>query len=83
MRFPLHMRLLPLHPLNLKTSVPNPTRPPFCLQPSDVEKAGEHVGFPSVIKPVSGAASIGVIRVNNLVDLKAAYTRCGGKAYTF
>lgn len=42
----------------------------------DVPLAGEHVGFPAVIKPISGAASIGVIRVNNVDDLKAAYKRC-------
>uniref|UniRef100_A0A7R9Z3D5 ATP-grasp domain-containing protein n=1 Tax=Chlamydomonas euryale TaxID=1486919 RepID=A0A7R9Z3D5_9CHLO len=44
-------------------------------QPEDVEKAGAHVGFPAVIKPVAGAASIGVIRVNDLEHLKAAYAR--------
>eukprot|EP00798_Chlamydomonas_sp_ICE-L_P025943 gene25943-11622_t len=44
-----------------------------CFQ--DVAKAGAHVGFPSVIKPVSGAASIGVIRVNNEEDLNRAYER--------
>jgi carnosine synthase len=43
--------------------------------PTDVEAAGEHVGFPAVIKPVSGAASIGVIRVNDQAQLQAAYQR--------
>ncbi|KAI8466821.1 MAG: ATP-grasp domain-containing protein [Monoraphidium minutum] len=43
--------------------------------PEDVEPAGEYVGFPAVIKPVSGAASIGVIRVNSMEDLHAAYKR--------
>eukprot|EP00775_Hariotina_reticulata_P008709 gene8709-8890_t len=43
--------------------------------PEDVEPAGQHVGFPAVIKPVSGAASIGVIRVNNMEDLHKAYQR--------
>lgn len=43
--------------------------------PEDVEPAGNHVGFPAVIKPVSGAASIGVVRVNSMDDLRAAYKR--------
>lgn len=38
--------------------------------------AGEHVGFPAVIKPVSGAASIGVVRVDDAEQLWAAYRRC-------
>ena len=37
--------------------------------------AAEHVGFPAVIKPVSGAASIGVMRVDNVKQLSDAYTR--------
>ena len=43
--------------------------------PEDVRAAGAHVGFPAVIKPISGAASIGVIRVNNDTELDAAYKR--------
>jgi carnosine synthase len=43
--------------------------------PEDVQAAADHVGFPSVIKPVSGAASIGVIRVNDLQQLQKAYER--------
>lgn len=43
--------------------------------PEDVQAAADHVGFPSVIKPVSGAASIGVIRVNDLEQLQKAYER--------
>jgi carnosine synthase len=41
----------------------------------DVPLAGAHVGFPAVIKPISGAASIGVIRCNNEDDLAKAYQR--------
>jgi hypothetical protein len=44
-------------------------------KPSDVAPAGEHVGFPAVIKPVSGAASIGVVRVNDMAALQEAYER--------
>jgi carnosine synthase len=43
--------------------------------PEEVEPAGLHVGFPAVIKPVSGAASIGVVRVNDMAQLKEAYMR--------
>jgi carnosine synthase len=31
--------------------------------------AGEHVGFPAVIKPIFGAASIGVVRVDSMEQL--------------
>lgn len=44
-------------------------------KPEDVEVAGNHVGFPAVIKPISGAASIGVIRVNDMEHLQSAYRR--------
>ena len=39
--------------------------------------AAAHVGFPAVIKPISGAASIGVIRVNDVEQLKTSFARCG------
>lgn len=45
------------------------------LSEADVPKAASHVGFPAVIKPISGAASIGVIRVNNEEDLFKAFNR--------
>ena len=38
-------------------------------RPSDLAKAARAVGFPAVIKPTSGAASLGVIRVDNEPDL--------------
>lgn len=38
--------------------------------------AAAHVGFPAVIKPISGAASIGVIRVNDVEQLKKSFARC-------
>ncbi|GIL64485.1 hypothetical protein Vafri_18388 [Volvox africanus] len=41
----------------------------------DVAKAAAHVGFPAVIKPISGAASIGVIRANNEDDLLKAFKK--------
>ena len=37
--------------------------------PRDLPKAAKHVGFPAVLKPISGAASLGVIRVDSEADL--------------
>lgn len=36
----------------------------------DIEQAANKIGFPAVIKPISGAGSMGVIKVQNLDDLK-------------
>mmetsp|Transcript_51644 Transcript_51644/g.109731 ORF Transcript_51644/g.109731 Transcript_51644/m.109731 type:complete len:631 (+) Transcript_51644:91-1983(+) len=41
--------------------------------PEDVEKAIEQVGFPAVLKPSSGAASLGVKKVESAADIKEAY----------
>lgn len=49
--------------------------------PEDVAAAAAHVGFPSVIKPISGAASIGVIRVNDEEHLRTAYERVVGAGW--
>eukprot|EP01026_Neomeris_dumetosa_P072732 TRINITY_DN7416_c0_g1_i2.p1 TRINITY_DN7416_c0_g1~~TRINITY_DN7416_c0_g1_i2.p1 ORF type:complete len:371 (+),score=42.10 TRINITY_DN7416_c0_g1_i2:66-1115(+) len=38
-----------------------------------IQKAQEWVGFPAVIKPIFGAASIGVVRVNSSEELIQAY----------
>lgn len=43
--------------------------------PNELEKAANLVGFPAVIKPIYGAASIGVVRVNDLPGLKQSYAR--------
>lgn len=43
---------------------------------ADLAEAAEHVGFPAVIKPISGAASIGVIRVNDRQQLETSFKRC-------
>jgi biotin carboxylase len=48
-------------------------------RPADVSAAAAHVGFPAVIKPVNGAASIGVIRVNSEEELRTAYERWVGQ----
>lgn len=39
----------------------------------DLDAAAAKVGFPAVIKPVAGAASLGVIRVENIDELKTSY----------
>lgn len=58
----------------MKAGLPTP-RHYRVATPDDVAKAAAHVGFPAVIKPVNGAASIGVIRVNDEAALQKAYTR--------
>lgn len=45
-------------------------------RPDQLEAASEHVGYPAVIKPISGAASIGVVRVNDYEQLKKNYATC-------
>jgi biotin carboxylase len=42
---------------------------------SQLEDASKAVGYPAVIKPIYGAASIGVVRVDTIEDLKTAYAR--------
>jgi len=37
-----------------------------------VDTAANHVGFPAVLKPISGADSLGVKRVNNIDELNSA-----------
>lgn len=44
-------------------------------QPSDLKAAAEMVKFPAVLKPIYGAASIGVVRVNDEEQLEKAYKR--------
>eukprot|EP01135_Chromosphaera_perkinsii_P006617 Nk52_evm19s554 gene=Nk52_evmTU19s554 len=41
----------------------------------DIAKAAEHVKFPSVVKPSSGAGSEGVIRVDDINELYGCYDR--------
>ena len=38
----------------------------------DLEKAAKFVGFPSVLKPVSGADSLGVVKVSSIGELREA-----------
>ena len=45
--------------------------------PAALPKAAAHVGFPAVIKPISGAASLGVLRVNSEPELQEAYDKVG------
>ncbi|EER18773.1 Phosphoribosylamine--glycine ligase, putative [Perkinsus marinus ATCC 50983] len=41
--------------------------------PSQLDQAAEHVGFPAVLKPIAGAASLGVQKVADMDDLKRTY----------
>eukprot|EP00929_Paragymnodinium_shiwhaense_P023020 TRINITY_DN14512_c0_g1_i1.p1 TRINITY_DN14512_c0_g1~~TRINITY_DN14512_c0_g1_i1.p1 ORF type:complete len:621 (+),score=152.46 TRINITY_DN14512_c0_g1_i1:138-2000(+) len=41
--------------------------------PADILKAGQLVGFPAVLKPVSGAASLGVKKVETEAELEGIY----------
>jgi carnosine synthase len=43
--------------------------------PQDLHQAGEHVGFPCVLKPVSGAASICVQKIDRPEDLPLIFSR--------
>jgi carnosine synthase len=40
---------------------------------SELEQAASHVGFPAVLKPVSGAASLGVKKVTSMQELQEGY----------
>lgn len=42
---------------------------------SQLQAASDQVGYPAVIKPIYGAASIGVVRVDSFEDLKRCYAR--------
>ena len=54
--------------------LPNPRS--FLIEDAaQIPEAAKHVGFPAVIKPIFGAASIGVVRVNSEEELVAAYKR--------
>lgn len=54
--------------------LPNPRS--FLIEDAaQIAEAAAHVGFPAVIKPIFGAASIGVVRVNSEEELVAAYKR--------
>lgn len=46
-----------------------------CLPPPGPSQAASHVGFPAVIKPIHGAASLGVLRVDSKESLSAAYDK--------
>jgi len=51
-----------------------PTPKNFLIESEDmVSKAAEHVGFPAVLKPVSGAASLGVRKVVHRGEMMACY----------
>jgi biotin carboxylase len=43
------------------------------LSEQDISKASEYIGFPAVLKPISGAASLGVQKVNSSDELISVY----------
>jgi len=57
-----------------EAGLPNPKNY-LISEPQHVKEAATHVGFPAVIKPIYGAASIGVVRVDNLEQLEKTYIR--------
>jgi len=53
-----------------------PTPANFLIkEPSQLEEAAKIVGFPAVLKPIHGAASLGVIRCDNFDALTKAYSK--------
>lgn len=52
--------------------LPTPKNMLICRE-ADVDLAARTVGFPAVLKPVSGAASLGVKKVVSLQDLRDSY----------
>lgn len=53
-----------------------PTPRNFLIEESSqLKEASDHVQYPAVIKPIYGAASIGVVRVDSFEDLQRAYAR--------
>lgn len=50
---------------------------------AEVVVAGQHVGFPAVLKPVSGAASLGVKKVTSMEDLKSCYDEIAAELGSF
>ncbi|PSC71326.1 ATP-grasp domain containing 1 [Micractinium conductrix] len=52
--------------------VPTPSHM-LIQSPSQLEEAAKLVGFPSVLKPVGGSESIGVVRVDNEAQLAECY----------
>ena len=43
------------------------------LSEDDIKKASEYIGFPAVLKPISGAASLGVQKVNSAEEVVSVY----------
>jgi len=53
-----------------------PTPRNFLIEDAaQLQESSDLVGYPAVIKPIYGAASIGVVRVDNFEDLKKSYAK--------
>jgi len=55
-----------------KAGLPTPSNY-LIKQGSELKAAADAVGFPAVLKPVSGAASLGVKKVSNFQELESSY----------
>jgi len=55
-----------------KAGLPTPKNY-LIVEEEDIQKASDHVGYPAVIKPIFGAASIGVVRVDRAEELPARW----------
>lgn len=68
-RFSSSCSALPLTP-RLSRARAALRHPRLLTAADDIEAAAAHVGFPAVIKPIAAAASMGVVRVDGLQQLK-------------
>jgi len=61
----------------MKLKEANLPTPATCMiySEADLPKAAQTVGFPSVMKPINGAASLGVVKVESEANLKTNYDR--------
>ena len=50
-------------------------------QATQLAEAGNYVGFPAVLKPVSGAASLGVKKVSSPKELREGYEEVLGELH--
>ena len=57
-----------------KAGLPTP-RNSLITSVDQLQQASDHVGYPAVIKPIHGAASLGVLRVESWESLTTAYQR--------
>jgi len=64
---PFDVKALNLEPFDVRIDV--------IEDAAQLQESSDLVGYPAVIKPIYGAASIGVVRVDNFEDLKKSYAK--------